>query len=263
MGSPLLRCRRCKTPRPAASSGICSVCSEEGVYCDAWEPFELAPRPAAPGVAVRSLRVTHPGDVRDFGCVLSDVLGGVELGRKILVGGQKGVGKSTVAAELAARMGEALGGPVYWLDREMDMAQVKALFLRSSSPTERVRWVGPDPDASTDRPVTWRDVLPVIEPNAAVVVVDSIQRWTVSDKDQTELLGALRKLPCTVLVISHATKAGEVAGRNANQHDVDAVVVVKKRKIIADKCRWTPTPRQVRRAVFQAESASKKDKTSS
>jgi len=212
---------------------------------------------------VRSLRGAARGDVRDFGGPLSDVLGGVELGRKILVGGQKGVGKSTVVAELAARMGEALRGAIYWLDREMDVAQVKALFLRSGSLTERVRWVGPDPDVPTDRPVLWRDALPAIGNDAAVVVVDSLQRWTASDKDRTDLLSAIKKLPCTVVVISHANKKGEVEGRSADQHDCDAVVIVKKRKILADKCRWTPTPREVRRPVFHVDSPSKKAATSS
>jgi predicted ATP-dependent serine protease len=248
-----------------ASSGICSRCSEEGVYCDAWEPFEPEPAPpprAARGVAVRSLRSAKPGEVRQFGGALSDVLDGVELGRKVLVGGVKGVGKSTLVAELAARMGETLKGAIYWLDREMDVAQVNALFVRSGSPTDRVRWIGPNPDDPTDRPITWREALPVVGKDAAVIVIDSLQRWAGGDRDQTDLLAALRKLPCTVLVISHANKAGEVAGRSGNQHDVDAVVVVKKRKLIADKCRWTPTPREVRRAVHSA-SASKKDMTSS
>src|SRR5262245_17765222 len=107
MASPVvLLCRRCKTPRPRASSGICSVCMEQGVYCDAWEPYEPPPPPPprpAPGVAVRSLESAQAGDVRQFGGPLSEVLGGIELGRKVLVGGKKGTGKSTVVAELAAR----------------------------------------------------------------------------------------------------------------------------------------------------------------
>ncbi len=211
---------------------------------------------------MRALQGAARGDVREFGGPLSEVLGGVELGRKILVGGQKGVGKSTVVAELAARMGEALGGAIYWLDREMDVAQVKALFLRTGSPTERVRWVGPDPDAPTDKPVLWREVMPVIGSDAAVVVVDSLQRWTSSDSDRTAFLGTLRKLPNTVIVISHANKQGEIAGRSQDQHDVDAVVLVKKRKLLADKCRWTPTPREVKRAAHNVTS-SKKDISSS
>lgn len=256
MASPVvLLCRRCKTPRPPASSGICSVCAEQGVYCDAWEPYEPPPPPpprAAPGVAVRSLEAAQSGDVRQFGGPLSEVLGGVELGRKVLVAGKKGVGKSTVVAELAARMGESLGGAVYWLDREMDVAQVKALFVRSGSPTGRVRWIGPDPDHPTERPITWREALPAVGNDAAIVVVDSLQRWAVSDREQTEFLAALRKLPPTGVIISHANKAGQVAGRTANEHDVDAVVLVRKRKLVADKCRWTPTPREVRRAPHSA-----------
>jgi len=225
-------------------------------------PPGMPARPPARGVAVRSLTATKPADVRKFGGPLSNVLGGIELGRKVLVGGVKGVGKSTLVAELAARMGEALGGAIYWLDREMDVAQVHALFVRTGSPIGRVRWIGPNPDDPTDRPITWREALPEVGQDAAVIVVDSLQRWTAGDRDQTELLAALRKLPCTVVVISHANKAGEVAGRSGNQHDVDAVVLVKKRKVVADKCRWTPTPCEVRRAPHSA-SASKKDITSS
>lgn len=221
------------------------------MYCDAWEPFAPPPPPpppAAPGVAVRTLEAAQSGDVRQFGGPLSDVLGGVELGRKVLVAGKKGAGKSTVVAELAARMGDSLRGGVYWLDREMDVAQVKALFLRTGSPTDRVRWIGPDPDQPTERPITWREALPSVGSDAAVIVIDSLQRWAASDREQTAFLSALRKLPTTAIVISHANKAGEVAGRTANEHDVDAVVLVRKHKLIADKCRWTPTPREARRA---------------
>lgn len=213
-------------------------------------------------MAVRPLVGAARGDVREFGGPLSEVLGGIEIGRKILVGGLKGVGKSTVVAELAARMGQALGGAVYWLDREMDVSQVKALFLRTGSPTDRVRWVGPDPDAPVDKPVLWREVMPVIGSDAAVIVVDSLQRWTSSDADRTAFLGALRKLPTTVIVISHANKQGEIAGRSQDQHDVDAVVLVKKRKLLADKCRWTPTPREARRPAHSV-TASKKAANSS
>ncbi|MEZ4301582.1 MAG: hypothetical protein R3B70_42000 [Polyangiaceae bacterium] len=179
--------------------------------------------------------------------MLSEVLGGVELGRNVLVAGKKGTGKSTVVAELAARMADKLDGAAYWLDHEMDVAQVKALFERTGSPTGRVRWIGPDPDTPADRPITWREALPGVGSDAAVIVVDSLQRWAVSDKEQTEFLAALRRLAPTAIVISHANKAGEAAGRAANQHDVDAVVLVRKRKLIADKCRWTLTPRTVRR----------------
>lgn len=206
---------------------------------------------------MRALQGAARGDVREFGCALSEVLGGVELGRKILVGGQKGVGKSTVVAELAARMGEALGGVIYWLDREMDVSQVKALFLRTNSRTERVRWVGPDPDAPVDKPILWREVMPVIGADAAVIVVDSLQRWTSSDSDRTAFLSALRKLPTTAIVISHANKQGEIAGRSQDQHDVDAVVLVKKRKLLADKCRWTPTPREFKRAPHKVTDSKK------
>lgn len=218
--------------------------------------------PRAPGIVVRPLRQGPPADVRQFECPLSEALGGIEIGRTVLVSGVPGVGKSTEVAALAARMAPALRGFVYWLDREMEEAQVFALFQRSGSPTDRVRRVAPS--FGGEAPGSWRDALRAVGSDAAVIVVDSLQRWAVHDTEQTALLETLKRGKVTALVVSHTNKRGQTAGRMANQHDVDAEVVVKKRKFVSGKCRWTPTPRVTpRRPIDQAATSSKNDMSSS
>lgn len=238
------------------SSGICSECGAE-----AWEPYEPA-TPRVPGLVVRPLRQGPPADVRRFECPLSEALGGVEIGRTILVSGKPGVGKSTEVAALASRIAPVLRGVVYWLDREMEEAQVFELFQRSGSPTDRVRRVAPSFDGEASG--TWRDALRAVGEDAAVIVVDSLQRWAARDVEQTELLETLKRGKVTALVVSHTNKAGQAAGRMGNQHDVDAEVMVKKRKFVSSKCRWTPTPRVTARQPFvQAETSSKNAASSS
>jgi predicted ATP-dependent serine protease len=48
----------------------------------------------------------------------SRVLGGVRAQGTILLAGEAGAGKSTVAAELAAAVAEERSGLAYWLDRD-------------------------------------------------------------------------------------------------------------------------------------------------
>lgn len=215
------------------------------------------------GVVVESIDATSPLVPVAFGGVLDDALDGVVLGRVVLVGGLQGAGKSTLCAELASRMAAKLRGLAYWLDAEMSAPLVAALFARTSSSTGNVRRVPKKPDAASARSIDWRDALAAVPPDAAVVVIDSIQRWAPRASDQTALLDAMAMLTPTVLAISHANKKGEIAGSNANQHDADAICVVSPSRIVTTKSRWTPTPRVVQRPAPPTASSSKKSATSS
>lgn len=180
----------------------------------------------------------------DFECILSEGLGGLVPGRKVAVGGVAGAGKSTLCAELAAKMAEKLDGLAYWLDAEQDRALVDALFARTKSPTRRMRRIGQKPDDPKKPQINWREALAAVPPNAACCVIDSAQAWTDDNqKEQKALLEAVRLMEPTVLVISHFTKAGRFAGSRRVEYDTDAKVTVERAEIRLDKCRWTPTPR--------------------
>jgi predicted ATP-dependent serine protease len=182
-----------------------------------------------------------------FHSELSTALGGLVLGLDVLISGTQGAGKSTLCAELAARMAQDLDGLSYWLDAEQNKDLVAALFARSGSPMNRIGLISRHSEDRSMRPLTWREAFARVPRDAVVAVVDSLQRWAPRAADQTELLAFIRPLPFTVLVISHATKSGQVSGRNENQHDTDAVAFVKQTEICVTKCRWTPTPRSIPR----------------
>jgi predicted ATP-dependent serine protease len=178
---------------------------------------------------------------------LSEALGGVVLGRNILVGGLQGSGKSTLCAELVAAMAGALREEAYWLDAEMSRGLVAGLFPRTRSPVCNVRRIPRKGDDALSKPISWRTALAAVPLSAAAIVFDSLQRWAPKKADQTELLEAIAGLKTTVFVISHSNKKGEIAGSNSNQHDTDATAIVSPAQILVSKSRWVPTPRVVSR----------------
>ena len=249
---------------------ICSGCSRpwdpawrQCDWCDATYPVNVGQRAKGEAAVVhQGIKVETLDGVRDLvptqcSAMLARAMGGVVPGSQILIWGLPGAGKSTLAAEFAAQLARRFRGLCYWLDMEqLNGGLIKACFARTGSPTDRLRVVRPteSPDPR-HAPVTWRDALAVIPRSSrVVVVVDSLQTWAETHREQAALMRTLRTLrPSadapgpTVLVISHATKKGDAAGRNTNQHSGDANVTVEPASITVTKCRWIPCPRVVHR----------------
>jgi hypothetical protein len=104
---------------------------------------------------------------------LARVLGGVRAHGTILLAGEAGAGKSTVAAELAAAVAEARGGLSYWLDRDQQAHDLIAtLFTRINESMDRVVLVEErDPGEEGYEPLDWRGALAHVPDEAACVVV--------------------------------------------------------------------------------------------
>lgn len=181
-----------------------------------------------------------------YRAILSEALGGVVLGFKILVGGKPGAGKSTLAAELSAEMALKLNAIAFWLDAEQNTDVVRELFLRTNSSPDRVVRVSKTNGAG------WREAFASVPKDAAVMVVDSLQRWAPQYREQTALLEALKDVAPTAIVISHFNKAGRFAGPVGNEYDVDATVIVSEKRVDVTKCRWSRCPRGVKRVVEMA-----------
>jgi len=246
---PPLRCVICHRRRPQVCGGFCS--------CGA-SSWELEPHEPPAGIAVDSLDASFERlRPMKFSSVLSEALGGVVLGLKILVGGSPGAGKSTLCAELASQIAEKLDGEGYWLDGEQNKTLVQELFQRTGSSSSRIKLVGRR--QKTGAKIGWREALQAVPSYAAVVIIDSLQRWATSVAEQTLLLEQLSAMPHTVLVVSHFNKAGQFAGRIGNEYDVDATAIVKPKSIEVTKCRWTLCPRVVPRPVMTTEEVASRD----
>ncbi len=227
-----LRCAVCHRHRRPAWGGFC--CCGAAV----WEPQPLLPKS---GIRFETLENGQSLRPKPYRAVLSEALGGVVLGFKILVGGKPGVGKSTLGAELAAEMAEKLNAVAFWLDAEQNTDVVRELFLRTNSSLDRIVRVSKTNGAG------WRDAFASVPKDAAVMVVDSLQRWAPQYREQTALLEALNEVRPTAIVISHFNKAGRFAGPVGNEYDVDATVIVSDKRVDVTKCRWSRCPRGIKR----------------
>ncbi len=241
-----LRCAVCKAKRLESHGGFC-VCG-----ATTWEriPYE-----APAGIVVESLE-RRGASLRTskFDALLSKALNGLLLGSTVLVGGGPGAGKSTLCAELAARMADELDGDAYWLDAEQKKELAESLFARTGVSHERIRFIDRHKiDRDQIEGPRWKAALRAVPEDASVVVVDSLQRWTRNQPEQEALLEAVMAMPLTVLLISHFNKKGQFAGLSGNQHDADATAIVTPNEVLVPKCRWTPTPRITKRPIINAD----------
>ena len=164
-------------------------------------------------------------------------------GSTILLAGEAGVGKSTVAAELAAAVAEARRGLSYWLDRDQQAHDlIAALFSRTASPIDRVVLVEEcDPKDPDYEPLTWATALKQVPADAACLVVDSLETWANTYAEQFDFARAVYIHRASVkIVLAGTNAAGDVEGL-ARLHRVgEALVVLEASWWLVRKCRWLP-----------------------
>jgi DNA repair protein RadA/Sms len=183
------------------------------------------PLPEVPATAGRRQLTGSPELDRVLG-------GGLVAGSLVLIGGEPGIGKSTLALQVAGDV--ALRGPessVLYVSAEESAQQVKLRAERLGIQTERLLLL-PETDLHG---VT--DAVEQLRP--ALVVVDSIQ--TVALPEIASAPGSISQVrECTmhlmrlakqrqvsILLIGHVTEEGTVAGPRALEHIVDAVLYLE------------------------------------
>ena len=153
--------------------------------------------------------------------------GGLVPGSALLVGGDPGIGKSTIllqAAALLARRGVAC----VYISGEEASAQIRSRALRlglSESPLE----LGSE--------TSLRNIITTLEARRPqVVVMDSIQTVFADNVESApgsvsqvracaqELIRFAKRRACTVILVGHVTKEGQIAGPRVLEHMVDTVL---------------------------------------
>jgi DNA repair protein RadA/Sms len=153
--------------------------------------------------------------------------GGIVPGSLVLLGGEPGIGKSTLLLQAAAHMARAIG-PVLYSSGEESEHQIKSRGERLS--------VGDAPLYLLAETCLERILEEIARIKPALVVVDSIQT-VFSLKFQsapgsigqvreaaTQLLFAAKGQNIPTLLVGHVTKDGSLAGPKALEHVVDAVL---------------------------------------
>ena len=165
--------------------------------------------------------------ISEFDCVLG---GGIVPGSLVLLGGEPGIGKSTLLLQAAAHFARGVG-PVLYASGEESEHQIKSrgdrlgmgeapLYLLAETCLERIL-----EEMARLRP--------------ALVVVDSIQTvfsiklqsapGSISQVREaaTQLLFAAKRQNIPTVLVGHVTKDGSLAGPKVLEHVVDTVLYVE------------------------------------
>lgn len=153
--------------------------------------------------------------------------GGIVPGSLVLLGGEPGIGKSTLLLQAAANMARTIG-PVLYSSGEESEHQVKGRGERLG--------VGDAPLYLLAETCLERILEEIARLRPALVIVDSIQT-IFSLKFQsapgsigqvreaaTQLLFAAKGQNVPILLVGHVTKEGSLAGPKALEHVVDTVL---------------------------------------
>lgn len=251
----------------AGSEYVCQSCAAtfprwEGQCrsCDAWNSLvETLVRPPARGSVARpggpgALPAQQPRALADLetsttprrptGIAEVDRLlgGGLVPGSLLLLGGEPGIGKSTLVLQIAGSVAatpspaaEPSRNTVLYASAEESASQLQLRAERlglTAEPTQRHLQVL----ASTDVEAI---VAAAIEVRPALLVVDSIQTVLADGLDgppgsvgqvreaAIRLGGFAREHDVAVLLVGHVTKDGSLAGPRTLEHLVDAVLMLE------------------------------------
>jgi DNA repair protein RadA/Sms len=152
--------------------------------------------------------------------------GGLVIGSVALIGGDPGIGKSTLILQVCHRLA-SLGHKVLYVSSEESVMQVKLRAERLGAGSANLYVV-----SETNLPVI-RKYLEELKP--AFAVVDSIQMiyrpeipgapGTVSQVREcsSDLTFLAKRLGISLFIVGHVTKDGAIAGPRTLEHVVDAV----------------------------------------
>ena len=215
--------------------GKCSVCGNWNTIKEFSIPTESGPArqgvSSDPGQGAISLPQVLTDKVKRLSTGFSEydrVLGGgIVPGSVILLGGDPGIGKSTLLLQLA----EKLGQRVLYVSGEESAEQIKLRAERLGVRSEHIHVL-----ASTDAIHVQTEIE---KTKPALVVIDSIQTMYDSAFPSTPgsivqvREGAIRfqqlakRLHVPLVLVGHITKEGTVAGPRTLEHLVDVVLYLE------------------------------------
>jgi DNA repair protein RadA/Sms len=226
-------CQSCGAVTPKWA-GRCETCGEWNTV----EPETITPRPGASAKAPTGQTVSFVGlrgevapppraatGIQELDRVLG---GGLVPSSAVLVGGDPGIGKSTLLLQVAARLA-ASGKRVLYITGEEAIEQVRL----------RARRLGvADTPIELAASINVRDITASLEraKDATLVVIDSIQTMWLDAIDSApgtvsqvracsfELIRAAKANNLALVLVGHVTKEGGIAGPRVLEHMVDAVL---------------------------------------
>ena len=155
--------------------------------------------------------------------------GGLVQGSLVLIGGEPGIGKSTLILQICDKV--KVQGPILYVSGEESGSQIKMRADRLKIDNENIYFLGETSMQLIDESIEK------IKPG--LVIIDSIQ--TIYSEDVTAAPGSVsqvrdvtakimmtcKKQNITTIIIGHVTKDGNIAGPRVLEHMVDTVLYIE------------------------------------
>lgn len=228
------QCQSCGAPY-RRWQGKCDSCGEWNSIVEATAPSSGAPKglSAKKGKSVTLTDLKPKQDAAPrlktgIGELDRALGGGLVQGSAILIGGDPGIGKSTLLLQAMAKLG-LNGTKALYLSGEEAPAQVQ---MRA----ERLGFA--DAPVQLGSATSLRDILTTLdeEQDSQVVVIDSIQTLFADHLEAApgtvsqvrlcahELISYAKRTGLIMIIVGHVTKDGQIAGPRILEHMVDTVL---------------------------------------
>ncbi len=158
--------------------------------------------------------------------------GGLVPGSIVLIGGEPGIGKSTLLLQIAAELGRT-EQPVLYVSGEESPRQIKLRAQRLGIQSDTLHLL---PETDADAILAQAELL---TPTPRALIIDSIQ--TTQTETLSSAAGSISQVrTCATLfqrwakshgvpvfIVGHVTKAGAIAGPKVLEHIVDTVLYME------------------------------------
>ena len=238
-------CLNCGAPNPQGTR-FCQSCGAvtnkwagKCEACDGWNTLveEAQPQATPKGLSVaKGARVKFVSlegaetptprrttEINEFDRVLG---GGFVAGSAVLVGGDPGIGKSTILLQAAANLSK--NGRVAYISGEESVDQLRLRAKRLGLEKAAVELAAAS---------NVRDIITTLDADPpAVAIIDSIQTMFVDNIESApgsvsqvrtsahELIKLAKRRGFPVVLVGHVTKDGQIAGPRVLEHMVDTVL---------------------------------------
>lgn len=155
--------------------------------------------------------------------------GGLVQGSLVLIGGEPGIGKSTLILQICDKV--KVNGPILYVSGEESGSQIKMRADRLKINNDNIYFLGETSMQLID------ETIDKIKPG--LVIIDSIQTIYSDDisaapgsvsqvrEVTSKIMMTCKKQNITTIIIGHVTKDGNIAGPRVLEHMVDTVLYIE------------------------------------